>query len=120
MRKLNKRETEGGAKGWLKSFDQFPNIYSTRVSYNSKESRQTLTGAFCTILLVVILIGITIIYMIPVINKQNYTLTTRLLPQSDSKYSLKYGKSYLVYWTLWASDGKGTKKLDRSKVSIRV
>ena len=84
MRKLN-RKYRKEAQSWLKSFDQFPNIYSTRVSYNSKESRQTLTGAFCTILLVVILIGITIIYMIPVINKQNYTVSRRVIPLTDSK-----------------------------------
>ena len=119
MRKLNKRETEGGAKGWLKSFDQFPNIYSTRVSYNSKESRQTLTGAFCTILLVVILIGITIIYMIPVINKQNYYLASQLLPQASETYSLKYGESYINFWAIWDSDYHNV-EIDPTKISVRV
>ena len=75
MRKVNRNYKEK-SKSWLAGIDQFPNIYATRISYNSKMEKQTLTGAFCTILLVIILIGITIVYMIPVINKENYFLST--------------------------------------------
>ena len=79
MRNL-KTQYRKGAQDWLKGLDRFPNIYATRISYNRKHEKQTLTGAFCTILLVIILIGITIVYMIPVINKENYSLSTQLLP----------------------------------------
>ena len=79
MRNL-KTQYRKGAENWFNGLDRFPNIYATRISYNSKMEKQTLTGAFCTILLVIILIGITIVYMIPVINKQNSLLTSQLLP----------------------------------------
>ena len=70
MRNFN-RKYKKEARGWFESFDQFPNIYATRISYNRRQEKQTLTGAFCTILLVFILIVITIVYMIPVMDNES-------------------------------------------------
>ena len=70
MRNL-KTQYRKGTENWLNRFDRFPNIYATRISYNRRQEKQTLTGAFCTILLVFILIVITIVYMIPVMDNES-------------------------------------------------
>ena len=114
-----KTQYRKGATAWLNGIDRFPNIYSTRISYNRKHEKQTLTGACCTILLVIILIGIMIIYMIPVVNKQNSQLTSQLLPQSNSKYSIKYGETYLNVWVIWGT-GYVDYQLDPTKITVRI
>ena len=98
-KKIRKKTTN-----WFKNLDQFPNIYSTRMSYNGQESKQTLTGAFCTVLLILLLLVITIIYMIPVLNNENPHLSEQL-KGIDNDFELKFGESYVNYFGIMNSTG---------------
>ena len=76
-----------------KRLDLFPDVYAARISYSGQSTRQTLTGACCTLLFAAIAISSIISFILPVYQNESPVLSSATLP-SDTSQIVTLGKDF--------------------------
>ena len=97
--------------------DIFQQNYLSRINYNGRSQTKTCFGTVCTIFYVVIMLGLTAYYAVPIINRENPTVFTVDYPIGESKKLL-----YKDYGPLWFEirNFNKTVKLDDTILDIYV
>ena len=100
----------------MRKRDLFPDVYASRMSYGGKGSRQTITGACCTILFYMIVVTVIGAFVWPVHQNEEPSFVSTVMP-FDKDQVMKLGRDFALVFTIDGRNGWG-QTLDPTKITV--